>query len=290
MADLSDLENAIVAQVALALYPSAYLPGALGASNAGVSVKTYRGWPEQTQLMLDLQAGNAHVSVFSDPGAARNTTRFERLWQWKSLGTPTLTATVSNNTVTFGGTGGAGQVAGVQYGPGKQPLAYCYRLGASDTPSTVAGALAGLISGASASGAVLTLPVGPVVAEVGADSVAIMETRRQVQMERVSVWAPTPAARDSISSLIDAQLTMVRNLVFPDGSVSNVITYRGTYQNDYPARDKVWRRDLKYEVEYPTIVTQTAPTMLFGTQVETVNASQTFIIGPHMPGVTGTLP
>jgi hypothetical protein len=137
VADLSDLENALVAQVALALYPAPYLPGALAATNAGVSVKTYCGWPEAAQLQLDLQVGNAHVSVFSEH-AARNTTRFLRVWQQVAPGVPILTATVSGNTVTFGGTGGAGQVAAVRFGVGVSPLAYCYSLRAFDTPATVA--------------------------------------------------------------------------------------------------------------------------------------------------------
>ena len=290
MADLSDLENAIVAQVALALFPAAYLPGALAASNTGVSVKLYRGWPEQTQLMQDLQAGNAHVSVFAEPNATRNTTRYLRVWQQEnSPATPTLTATVSGSTVTFGGTGGAGQVAGVQFGPGVAPKAFGFRLGATDTPNTVAAAFAALISGASAAGAVLTLPLTPVIAEVGADTKAILETRREIQVERVSVWASNPSARDALCSLIDSQLTLVRNLQFPDGSVSNVFGYRGTYQNDYPARDRIWRRDLCYDVEYPTTVTMTVPAMLFGTPVLTASG-QTLILGPFEPGVTGTLP
>src|SRR5690242_5324466 len=109
MADLSDVESALVAQIAVALFPSAYLPGAYTTSNAGLTCKLYRGWPEQTNLQTDLAAGKAHVSIYSDPCASRITTRYERQWQQTIAGVPTLTASVSGADVTFGGTGGAGQ-------------------------------------------------------------------------------------------------------------------------------------------------------------------------------------
>ena len=60
MADISDVENALVAAISAALYPN----GAGGASAAGLPCRIYRGWPNGRALDDDLAGGVASVTIF----------------------------------------------------------------------------------------------------------------------------------------------------------------------------------------------------------------------------------
>lgn len=160
MGDVADIERAMVSTLAGAFFPGGgYQSGAVTSGGAaGVAVKIYRGWPTAAELDADLIAGAAHVSVFPEPGMTRLVDPYDLQWFVPNTTPTTLTATVSGNVVTFGGTGGLGQVVGVAYGTTAGLSTVAYRLVANDTPSTVAAAVAALITGASAVGAVLTLP------------------------------------------------------------------------------------------------------------------------------------
>ena len=273
MADLSDVESALVGLIAGALFPSTtYLPGSFALSAAGTTLKAYRGWPESATLANDLAAGKAHVSVFPLDGMTRNTTRFFPVPFVTSPAVPTLTATASGAVVTLGGTATAGNVVGVAYGSGPTRTASAYAALAGDTPTTIAAALAAKIAGATASGPVLTLP-SPlnVVALTMVPQSVLTEVRRQDQGFRVSCWCPTPAARDAICAMIDAGLAGLRDA---NGNLTQRFTikpgdvgwlrYKQTGTNDLPSRDRVWRRDLLYTVEYPTTAIEADPLMLFG--------------------------
>ena len=271
MGDLADVEDAFVAALVPALFPTGgYATGA--ASIAGLPTLLYRGWPVTAQLDADLLAGKAHVTVFPETGMTRLTTRYTPAWFNSTAGVPTLTASVAGQVVTFGGTGGAGQVAAVQFGASAMPRAYAVRLGANDTPSTVAAALAAKISGSSAVGAVLTIPTAFVIqATVAADTTAMREVRRQEQGVRVSVWTPTPDARDALAGAVDLALANMLDsngepsefLALPDGSAVRV-RYRRNFTDDKPGKDHLWTRQLCYTAEYGTTAVQAFPLMLFG--------------------------
>lgn len=295
MADLATVEQALVAQLATTLFPAGgYLPGQYATSAAGLSVKCYRGWPEAANLDGDLANGRAHVSVYPEAGSARNTTRKRAEWFVPNVTAPTLTATPSNSApqVTFGGTGGAGQVVGISFGGFASPVAYAYRLVSGDTPATVAAAFAGLIAGSSATGAVLTISTGFTVnAIVVADTIALRNVRQQVQRFRVSVWCPSPATRDTVAGLADQAFANMQTangeitefLTLPSGEAVRV-TYANTSPFDVPSKDRVWRRDLCFMVEYETTVAQAQPMMLFGTPVITPNGN------PMPPQTAAILP
>ena len=160
MADLSDVEGALVGLVANAIYPS----GTTAPSVCGTTVKTYRGWPSATALDNDLSGPNpkpdgwaptANVSVFPISGMTRVTTRFPRKWLADGPGPTTITATVINgNTLTLAGAAGLAQLVGVRV----LGQAYVYAATATDTPATVAAALAAMVPGSNAVGSVLTVP------------------------------------------------------------------------------------------------------------------------------------
>jgi hypothetical protein len=273
MADMSDVERALVATLGAALFPSiSYQSGDYQPSAASGSIvtKLYRGWPESANLNADLALGRAHVSIFPEP-----ITRVVSRWfpagtqQVVTAYVPTITATVSGSVVTLGGTVTAGNVVGIQCG---SPLkAYAYIAKSSDTLATCATALAAKVSGATSAGAAITLPTGLyIAARVMVPQTVYTVMRQQQQGLRVSVWAPTPSARDALASLCDNALASLKAATgqftrfMPVNSYEAAkVDYRSTFTNDMPARDRVWRRDLCYTIEYPTCFIENDPAVLF---------------------------
>jgi hypothetical protein len=258
MADQSDVENALVALAAIALYPN----WSASPSVAGPDCRIYRGWPNSAALDVDLAAGRINVTVFPQGEPGRNTTRYMQ----QSPGSPvqpTLTASVSGVSVTFGGTAGPGQLAGVLI----NNSSYVYASQGGDTPETVA---ANLATSArtdeiiSLSGATLTIPgADSVVARVVACASVLQEVRRQEQGFRITSWCPTPATRDASASAIDLLLVGFQFIDLADGSQGR-LQYRGTLEFDQSQDALLYRRDLLYDVEYPTTITALQPAMLFG--------------------------
>jgi hypothetical protein len=169
---------------------------------------------------------------------------------------------------------GAGQVVGVRLGGPAQIVAYAYRVLSTDTPTTVAAALAAQIPGASASGNVLTCPSALISARVVADQAVWLETRRQLRYVRVDCWCPSPIARDAVASLVDGALAQIRWIPLADGS-SGRLLFGGDGVDDKPSKDRLWRRWMRYSVEYATTLLETQPECLF-VDLQIANAS------PHM--------
>lgn len=274
MADLNDVSKGLVCALAGVLFEGAYAPGADGTSvltwQAPVNgtmtechtIRLYSGQPSANDLTGELVAGKAHVSVFPETGATKLTTRFERRWRRGPAAVPALTVSLAGAVVTFAGVASATQVVGLLVSHGLSAGSYAYRCTASDTPASIAATLAASIAGASASGAALTVAGDGILARVVCDQAASMEIRRQEQGFRVSCWAPTPQAREIIAGAIDAALADTPWLALADGSLGRLV-YRTTETNDLPGKDRLWRRDLCYTIEYPTLLSETQPVMLF---------------------------
>ena len=287
MADLSDVENALVSLISGALFPAGgYVPGAMTASvaiaapiptpavpapsPAPVSVRLFRGWPQASGLTADLATSCANVTVFSEVGMTRNVSRWMGGAYQVSANAPTITASVAGFTVTLTGTITQGNVVAVR---GGRPLtAYAYVVQAGNTLTTVAAALAAKVPGASSAGAVITMPSAlSLAAATAVAQQALTVVRQSAQGVRVSIWAPTPLARDAVASVVDNALAGLRNNAgfltsfFAVGSNERArLVYRSSATNDAPSRDLVWRRDLNFTVEYPTTLLETDPVMLFG--------------------------
>jgi hypothetical protein len=258
MADQSDVETALVAQVLAAIYPN----GVSAGSVPGPDCRIYRGWPNATALDNDLRAGLLNVTVFPGSGSGRVSTRYLQPWTAAPVA-PTLSASVSGQSVTFTGTADAGQVAGLRI----DDNAYAYRTQPGDTPASVAANLAeqaraGTIVQLSL--ATLNVPAaGRLDARVVADAQGTREIRRQTQDFRVTCWCPTPATRDAASIAIDQAFAAITFLALADGTQAR-IQYAGTLVFDQSQDALLYRRDLLYRVEYPTIVSALQPSMLWG--------------------------
>lgn len=298
MADTADVECALVAMCAGVLFPGVtYAYGAASpsaitvASATGAAVplpcRLYRGWPSTDTLNADLARGVAHISVYPEAGMGRNTTRYLTKWWQAPRTTPTLTAEVAaataGATVTWAGSCAAGQIAGVLLGPGLQPGAYAYAVQATDTPASVAAALATMIAGAVANGAVLTLPNASVVARVAQGTRAMSLMRQITQRYRINLWCPSPQARDALAGAIDLAFAQNFRLPMPDTSPA-LLRYGGTLISDLPARQGEWNRALVMIVEYSTAAVENLAAVLFpaGTLNGTVFAAG-FGAAPVLP-------
>jgi hypothetical protein len=262
--DSSVVEKQFVIEIAKILTTEAYQPYAVGYSDIlGLSFRLTRGWPVDNQLVADLNANPSvtNITVFSQPGQ-RNTTRFLRqtMNQVTQVPEPTLIPDVVGNTVVFSGTGSASEIISVTYG---NVAGASIRLTNSDTPVTVAQKFATALSNTSALNGVLTLPSPPGVA-VGMDVTMLREVHRQCAIWRVTIWASKPEYRDEFASLIDPNLQGLDRFFFADGSCSGPIVNAGTYVDDVVEKQKLWKRDLLYEVEYPTDTVSIVPVMTLG--------------------------
>ncbi len=258
MADISDVEVALVTAAGAAVYPD----GVNSPPSGGYPCRITRGDANAEALNADLAAGTVNVTIRAMDKMARNTTRYFNAWQPSAAQPVTpFSVTMAGDVATFSGAGGPGAIAGVR----AEGLAYVYVTVAGDTPTSVAAALAGQIAGASASGPALTLPPagGTPLAVVYGYADTICELRRQEQGFAVTVSAPTPDARSAVAATVDAVFAGIDFLPLADGSAGR-LRYHSTTIDDVPSRASLWKRTLIYTVEFGTTVTQSVPEMVFG--------------------------
>ena len=183
MADLSDVESALVAAIAQALYPN----GTGQPSAITAPCKVFRGWPTPAELMADLKAGTVIVSVFP-LAVEQNVSRFQRRWRELPLPVATLTVAVSGNVVSLGGA--PSSPLNVAVIVNKVGVVYAVQPG--DTLAMIATGLAALIGApATSSGPVLTVPGAvSLVARIGVVGGVIRETKRQKRRVQMTIFAP----------------------------------------------------------------------------------------------------
>ena len=321
MADISDVEIAFAALVANVLYPAgtggqsgyaktgswdmaaAYgAQGGIANSIAGLPVRIYRGWATAQQLDIDSRAGIAHLTVFHGGDMGRIEIGRLNGTETQAGPTPTITATVSGNVVTLGGTVTADNLVGLLVD--RQP--YVYRVQANDTLSSIGQTLAAMIVGQQivlengsqitddfgsplilGESVALTIGAGIVTLTIGATLTIIARTaslglsqrrvRQQTNRLKLTCWAPTPEARDAICGQLDAQLADVRWLQLADQKAR--LLWNGTYSDDVSSKATLWRRDLYYHATYWTTLTTSVPGMLFDISNVTVNGAESTIFG-----------
>ncbi|MDR3520428.1 MAG: hypothetical protein P4L54_02315 [Acidocella sp.] len=267
MADQSDVEVAIQSIVANALYPN----GSGAASAIGNTCRIYRGMPMAPTLDVDLAAGVVNISLAASSDV-KNTTRYPRVWQIIKPVSASLSVTVAGATASFSGDCVLGQLAGVMV----DGAVYPYAVQAVDSPATVASNLAMLIRSAGwivdYAGSTLTVPaVEMFTARVVTGVGALQEIKRQTQEFEVTLWCPDPVSRDAAAPLIDQALSLSQFIGLADGSFARVV-YAGSDVSDQNAGAALFKRRLRYQVEYPTTIAQIEPAMLFGTTAYSANA------------------
>jgi hypothetical protein len=98
---------------------------------------------------------------------------------------------------------------------------------------------------------------------VVADKSVLREVRRQEREVVIACWCPSPALRDAVASKVDTGLAAVFFTSLADGT-SGRISYNDTLEYDQAQNAMLYRRDLMYLVEYPTVILENDPSMLFG--------------------------
>ena len=268
MADQADVENALAALIANALYPN----GTAALSAVGAVCKVYRGYPNAPALDEDLARGIVHVSIAPVAGAVRNVTRYPRQWQEVKPVAQVLDVIVQGVSASFAGGCAVGQLAGVLV----NEQSFAYAVQARDSPATVASNLAALIRTAgwivNYAGSGLSVPAARRFdARVVAGAGALQEIRRQVQEFGVTMWCADPVMRDAVAPVIDEVLGALKFIPLADGSFGHM-NFTGTATQDGGAETSLFRREVIYAVEYPTTLAQMAPAMLFGTVTASADA------------------
>lgn len=258
MAELADVEQALVSAILAAAYPN----GVNSMSSLGVPLRIYRGRPTNATLIADRSTGTVDVSVFAIPDSTRNTTRWGVQIEIVPSA-PTLTVAVSGNSATFLGVASPGDLAGVLI----KQQAFVYQAQAGDSAGLVAASLADAVRAHMIcwlSGTTLTVPGAfSFVSRTASSLIALEEWSRQEQGFQVSIWSPTPKLRDGVAQLIGGSLVQTSFLTLADGTGGR-IRYRSTANYDTDQASSIYRRDLNYDVEYGTTITSKNPTMLFG--------------------------
>jgi hypothetical protein len=268
MADISDVEQALATGITNLLYPL----GATQASILGVTCRVYRGWPNSATLNSDLNVGIVNVTIASDNQSGKTTTRYLREWRYISVPS-SLTAVVTGQTISVGGVAVVGNVIGALV----DGLAYAYRVCSGDTPDLVAANLCTVMQTdriATVHGPQIDLPgATAIIVRIVCDNSASYEGRRQEKDVRAICWCSTPLIRDSLSATIDLFVDQSPFLSLPDNTFARV-SYRNTTTSDQSQNALLYRRDLVYCVEYPTIIPVSLPSMLFGAAA--INGQITF--------------
>ena len=268
MADLSDVEQAMADTVTSIVYPA----GSSQPSILGALCRVYRGWPNSGTLNADLSAGALNITIATDNDAGRTTTRY--LPAWHSVSSrPGLIAAATDQMIIISGNPTVGDVVGALI----DGLSYAYRVLAEDTTAMVASNLNQLIQStrrATAAGPTVTIPgARSIKVRVVCDAQASFESRRQEKDLRVICWCPDPLIRDAVATAIDSAIDQLSFLALPDATKAR-IDYRNTATYDQAQNALLYRRDLVYTVEYPTITTVAQPSMLFG--ASDINGNITF--------------
>jgi hypothetical protein len=278
MADQADVEQALVALLANALYPQgSAAPSALLLDNGYATFRIYRGTPNAPALDADLAQGIAHLTVFPGTGAVRNVTRYSRVWKPIAPVPPSLVVSTGGVTASFSGSCVSGQLAGIAV----NGLIFPYAVQRNDSPATVASNLAAQIRTAgwivAYSGTTLSISgARSFTARVVSGAQALMEIKRQIQEFRVTLWCADPVSRDAAAGIIDTALATPNFIALADRSSAH-LKFFGSSTTDGGADASLYRRDFVYTAEYPTTLAEVEPAMLFG--VGGIEADGAFIAG-----------
>ena len=258
MADLSDVETAIVGLLTDALYPG----GLASSSRVGAVCRIYRGWPLPASLNSDLSNNIVNVTVF--PSAVPDEVLSPYLDESVAVSAVcTMDASVSHETVTFTGIASVGQTAGVLI----DGSTYTYKVIEGDTTQIVAANFAVMLQinrPALLTGASVVIPAARrLEARVFSDAMLIYERRRQRKQVKVSCWCPSPSLRDKVGGCIDLSVSAHRTILLADGTHS-YIQYLSTEVFDQSQSSFLFRRDLNYTVQYSLCRSELAPIMIFG--------------------------
>lgn len=250
MADISDVLDAVATIVAAACYPN----GTTKPSITGNQITIGQGWPLPTDLDAAFKAvpPESYVSVFPSAGASS----VEQVTADPVVIVPAvhgMSAAVVDSTATITGTPGVGEYLTLVINNGK---GYSYAAVQGDTLSTVCQQVATLAAvdypGTVAVGGVITVAAPYVEVRIGAPGTMGEIIHRQKNLIMVTVWAPTPADRTTISAAVDIALKNNLRVTLPDTSAA-LLSFNTTHFIDDGENAGEYRRDMIYVADFLTI-------------------------------------
>lgn len=254
MADITDVETAIVNIVSAAIYPNGLgQPSILPANGSGVpDVSIARGWPLPASLDAALAAGNVQITVYPLGGSASQTYQILDETYTIQAAQVATTATLSGNTITVSGQPATGEFLTAIIDDD---------VIVSQGGVTTAAMLAALAAEAQSKGypgtsytaTTINIPAGhSLLIRQGGVGVLGKVIHRQKHSIMVSVWAPSDAARTAAAIAADVALKEHIKITMPDTSQC-ILRYQRTMSTDQQEKATIYRRDLIYEAEFATV-------------------------------------
>lgn len=248
MADVEEVGAALRSFVAAQIYPTPPTPGQAGANGAPTDI--FCGWPKPERLKEYLGAGGVLVSVYEQPGSGKNTSH--AMTDWQVLAPPKIGITAARDGTEFTFSGAPLDTVNVHLTTGYK--AYDYQATTSDTPESIAAALAALVSvdqPATANGAVLDIPQAsrPRVT-FGGRTTMIREIERSLVGFQITIWAPTQPLRVATSKIIEPAIRNIDSVDLPDGTVG-MLFWQRQLPTDMAQMQGEYRRDMIVNVDYP---------------------------------------
>lgn len=93
------------------------------------------------------------------------------------------------------------------------------------------------------------------IANDGVGGTSAREVRRQTRQIQITIWAPTPSARDLLAKPVDLALAVLSRFGLPDGSQAT-LAYVNSAQSDEQQKLTIYRRDLFYAASYAVVQTE----------------------------------
>lgn len=274
MADIDSVGDALASFLSSVIYPD----GESAASITGTPAVIKRGWLQDKDVTggdCSLSTGVDFVTVIDTRSGWKLLSEpLGRPWRANTDIDPTISVTTSGNSATVSVTAGAvaSGIVGLVITPASGSVippraTAAYAVKQTDTPTTIASALASVIPGAVASGASLSVPsAARITGVVGGYAAVSRVTRWQSQRFQITVWSGSPEARGKLGGSLDAALSACDGLTDVDGS-GILLTAAGQFNDDSAANPSIYRRDMLMDVRYGTVQSQTVPKVLFGVGV-----------------------
>lgn len=263
MADLVDVEDALVALIGGVVYPQ----GAAYPSITRAPVRIYRGWPASKALDADLKGVDANgkprqpiatITVFSRPNTTENITRYSRTgWVVSTAGAATLLATLyplapGGWEISLDGIPAAGQLVAVLC----DGVPYGYVTLPGDDLASVAQALVGVLPAATQDGTMVTFSGGVARCLVSGLDLGVKRVAQLRTQLTVSFWCPTREVRDALARAVVPVLADTPFMPVPL-DVPARLRLMTTVETDVSEASNLFRRDLVMSTEYDTTTTPT---------------------------------
>ena len=262
MASVDDVLTALKSAVITAITPLSF-------SN---TILVGAGFPNMPALTKELEQGNSFVGITALP-TEKLSTRFFPLSYVITPPAVGLTASVSGNTIAFGGTPGAGFNVQTTIDSGSQTsINALYQTTGSDTLASIATNTAAALTTAgapsTASGDTVTVSgtIASLVCNVAGSATLGREVRRTCRHFQISTYTPPDSdpsltalstKRSAIVSAIDTALATTYFLQFPDTSWGRLEYVRGPWDDDMQRETMLIAHQI-FSVDWGTIAIDTA--------------------------------